>query len=246
MSLRLDRALAERNLVPSRARARDAILRGHVSVNGAQTLRPSTSVSAEDVLKVSDPASSFVSRSALKLVAALDHFGLDPSGRCCVDLGASTGGFSQVLLERGARKVIAVDVGHGQLDERIARDPRLTSLEGLNARDLGDAHLDEPIQALVSDVSFISQKLVLPPALERCEPGAFAIVLIKPQFEVGPAFVGKGGIVRSGDAVDAAVADLTGWLDQFGSWEVIGVIPSPITGGDGNREFLMAAEWPAD
>lgn len=242
MSTRLDQMLAERRLLPSRARARDAILRGHVTVNGSHASRPAMPVSDEDVLQVSDPASRFVSRSALKLVAALDHFGLSPADRCALDLGASTGGFSQVLLERGARKVIAVDVGHGQLDRRIAGDPRLVSLEGLNARDLSDTHLGEPIQALVSDVSFISQKLVLPPALARCEPGAFAVVLIKPQFEVGQAFVGKGGIVRSSQAIEAVVDDMVGWFGGLGAWKVKGAIPSPIAGGDGNREFLMAAE----
>ncbi len=241
MKLRLDQLLADRGLSPSRARARDSVLRGHVTVDGETVLRPGVAVYDSADLVLSDPAARFVSRSALKLVHALDHLGYDPAGRLALDLGASTGGFTQVLLERGARRVIAVDVGHGQLDARLAADPRVLSLEGLNARNLTADQLGGPIEALVSDVSFISQKLVLPPALAMSAPGAFAIVLAKPQFEVGPEALGKGGIVRDEAAAMAVARDLADWLGDREGWRVDGIVPSPIRGGDGNQEFLIGA-----
>ena len=182
-----------------------------------------------------------MSRSALKLIAALDHFGFDPAGRFAVDIGASTGGFTQVLLERGARNVIAIDVGHRQLDPDLAADARVISLEGVNARDLRPAMIGAPIEALVSDVSFISQKLALPPALALCAPGAFAVVLAKPQFEVGPAHIGKGGLVRDEAVADEAVAGLAAWLESQPGWHVMGTVASPILGGDGNHETLIGA-----
>lgn len=238
---RLDQQLAAKGLTPSRARARDSILRGHVTVNGVKALRPSLDVGEDDELALTDPAARYVSRAALKLIAALDHFGFDPAGRFAVDIGASTGGFTQVLIERGARHVVAVDVGHGQLDAGLAADPHVTSLEGVNARDLTPDMVGAPIEALVSDVSFISQKLALPPALALCAPGAFAVVLAKPQFEVGPAHIGKGGLVRDTAIAAAAVAGLADWLASQPGWRVVGTLPSPIRGGDGNHETLIGA-----
>ncbi len=238
---RLDHLLTAKGLVPSRARARDAILRGHVTVNGEKALKPSLNVGDGDALAVTDPAAGYVARSALKLVAALDHFGFDPTGRHAVDIGASTGGFTQVLLERGASHVVAIDVGHDQMAPVLAADPRVTSLEGLNVRDVTAARIGTPIEALVSDVSFISQKLALPPALALCAPGAFAVVLAKPQFEVGPAHIGKGGLVRGSTIAAAAVAELADWLGNQPGWHVMGTIASPILGGDGNHESLIGA-----
>ena len=247
MSQRLDLALVDRGLAPTRARARDAILRGHVSVNGRLTAKPAMTVDAEAAIAIDDPAAGYVSRGALKLIAALDRFGYSPAGRAALDLGASTGGFTQVLLERGARTVFAVDVGHGQLDARLAADPRVVSREGLNARDLtaadlGEAGGSETIGAIVADVSFISLKLVLPPVLKLAAPDAWGVFLVKPQFEVGREAIGKGGIVRNSQAGERAAADIATFLERDMGWRVGGVILSPIDGGDGNREFLIGAD----
>lgn len=241
MSQRLDLALVDRGLAPTRARARDAILRGHVSVNGRLTAKPAMTVDATAAIAIDDPAAGYVSRGALKLIAALDRFGYSPAGRVALDLGASTGGFTQVLLERGARKVFAVDVGHDQLDANLAADARVISREGLNARDLTADDLGEAPQAIVADVSFISLKLVLPPALSLASADAWGIFLVKPQFEVGRAALGKGGIVRDPQAGERAAADIAHFLEHELGWRVGGVILSPIEGGDGNREFLIGA-----
>jgi len=237
---RLDQALVERGLATSRARARDAILRGHVRVDGTPAVKPSLTVGPRNAISIDDPAAAYVSRGALKLAAALDAFGYDPAGCTALDIGASTGGFTQVLIERGAVRVFAVDVGHGQLDPRLARDPRLVSREGLNARDLTPADIGEPLGAIVADVSFIPLRLVLPPALALASGGAWLVALVKPQFEVGRGHVGKGGIVRDVAVARQAAADVAAWLTDAG-WLVDGVIDSPIAGGDGNREFLLGA-----
>ena len=242
MSKRLDIALVERGLVPTRARARDAILRGHVTVDGALAARPAQSVEPDAAIAVDDPASGYVSRGSLKLIAGLDRFGYTPSGRVALDIGASTGGFTQVLLERGAAKVYAVDVGHGQLDPKLAADPRVMPREGLNARDLTAAHIPEPPAAVVADVSFISLRLVLPPAFALAAPGAWGIFLVKPQFEVGREAIGKGGIVRDPHKAERTAADIATWLEADMGWRVGGIILSPIERGDGNREFLIGAE----
>jgi 23S rRNA (cytidine1920-2'-O)/16S rRNA (cytidine1409-2'-O)-methyltransferase len=241
-STRLDIALVERGLAPTRARARDAILRGHVSVDGAVAAKPAQTVEADAAIAMDDPATGYVSRGALKLIAALDRFGYSPEGRAALDLGASTGGFTQVLLQRGARRVFAVDVGHGQLDAALAKDARVVSREGLNARDLVAGDLGETVDAIVADVSFISLKLVLPPALKLAAADAWGVFLVKPQFEVGRDAVGKGGIVRDPHAGERAAADNAQWLERDLGWRVGGVILSPIEGGDGNREFLVGAD----
>jgi 23S rRNA (cytidine1920-2'-O)/16S rRNA (cytidine1409-2'-O)-methyltransferase len=241
MTMRLDQLLALRGLMPSRARARDAILRGCVTVGGEPEARPGALVGENVEIKVGDPAARFVSRAALKLDYALDRFGFDPAGRVAIDLGASAGGFTQVLLERGARTVHAIDVGHGQIAPILAADSRVRVLEGVNARDLSADHVDGPVEALVSDVSFISQKLVMPPALGLCAPGAFAVVLAKPQFEAGRDRVGKRGIVRDPEIARAAAQDLADWLDGMPAWRVLGMVPAPIAGRDGNQEFAIGA-----
>jgi 23S rRNA (cytidine1920-2'-O)/16S rRNA (cytidine1409-2'-O)-methyltransferase len=241
MTMRLDQLLAFRGLMPSRARARDAIRRGCVTVGGEPEARPGALVGENVEIKVGDPAARFVSRAALKLDYALDRFGFDPAGRVAIDLGASAGGFTQVLLERGARTVHAIDVGHGQIAPILAADSRVRVLEGVNARDLSADHVDGPVEAVVSDVSFISQKLVLPPALGLCAPGAFAVVLAKPQFEAGRDRVGKRGIVRDPEIARAAAQDLADWLDGMPAWRVLGMVPAPIAGRDGNQEYAIGA-----
>lgn len=241
MGKRLDMAIVDRGLAPTRARARDAVLRGHVSVDGRLADKPAMNVEAESTIALDDPAAGYVSRGALKLIAGLDRFGFAARDRVALDLGASTGGFTQVLLERGARKAFAVDVGHGQLAPSLAADPRVVSREGLNARDLTEADLGEKVTAIVADVSFISLRLVLPPALALADPGAWGIFLVKPQFEVGRENLGKGGIVRDPQIAERAAADISAWLEGDLGWRVSGVILSPIAGGDGNREFLIGA-----
>lgn len=237
--LRLDELLVRRGDFATRSRARDAIERGTVQVDGRTAVRPGQSVSETVSIAVDDPAQRYVSRAALKLIAGLGHFGFDPAGCRALDIGASTGGFTQVLLERGAAHVTAVDVGHGQLDARLSRDPRVTSHEGLNARDLAPSHLNASPEFLVSDVSFISLRLALPKALELAGAGARGVFLVKPQFEAGREAIGKGGLLKNpGDALRIA-AELQAWLDGQPGWRSLGFCPSPIEGGDGNREFLL-------
>jgi 23S rRNA (cytidine1920-2'-O)/16S rRNA (cytidine1409-2'-O)-methyltransferase len=240
-TLRLDEALVARGLFASRSRARDAILRCTVTVDGTSGTKPAQPVTAQAAITVADPARGYVSRAALKLVAALDGFGLDPAGRTALDVGASTGGFTQVLLERGAGHVVALDVGHGQLHESLRADPRVTVREGLNARDLTAADLGgRRPDMIVSDVSFISLKLALPPALDLAAPGALGVLLVKPQFEAGRAAIGKGGLLRDPADGPRVARDLAGWLGLRPGWRTLGVLPSPIAGGDGNHEFLLA------
>lgn len=242
MSLRLDKALLERGLVPTRSRARDMIVRGAVSVDGVVTQKPGALVREGAVIALGEPA-DYVSRGGLKLEAALDYFGFDASGRVVLDVGASTGGFTEVLLARGARHVFAVDVGRGQLHARLRGDPRVTSLEGCDARDLARDVIGQPIDAVVADVSFISLEKALPPSLDLAEPGAWLVALVKPQFEAGPQAIGKGGIVRDA-AVRRAQADkLAAWIGARPGWRVTGVIESPIEGGSGNQEFLVGARF---
>lgn len=239
--MRLDELLVHRGFFGSRSRARDAIERGTVRVGGVLAAKPGAGVAQDAPITVEDPARAYVSRAALKLIAGLDRFGLDPSGRQALDIGASTGGFTQVLLERGARHVVAVDVGHGQMDALLRADPRVSCLEGVNARDLDRAHLgDIAPDFLVSDVSFISLKLALPPALKLASQGANGIFLVKPQFEAGREAIGKGGLLRDPDEGVRVAERLRDWLDGVPGWRSIGLYPSPIEGGDGNREYLLA------
>lgn len=239
--MRLDQLLVERGLYATRSRARDAILRGTVRHRAGPVIaRPGLAVDRDIALEISDPASAYVSRAALKLAAALDHFGLDPAGRDCLDIGASTGGFTQLLLERGARRVVAVDAGHGQLHPSLANDSRVVSREGTNARDLdASAFAGSVPQFIACDVSFISLKLALPAALEIAAPEACGVFLVKPQFEAGRSALGKNGVLRENGLGQRIAADMAGWLERQG-WRSLGYIASPIEGGDGNREFLLA------
>lgn len=240
-TLRLDQALVARGLAETRARARDAVLRGHVTVDGRRAEKPGLAVRAEAALALDDPAAAYVSRAALKLVGGLERFGYDPSGRIAVDLGASTGGFTEVLLQRGALRVHALDVGHGQIHPRLRADPRVRAVEGLNVRDLTAEDIGEPFDALVCDLSFISLKLALAPALGLAAPGSWGVFLVKPQFEVGRAGIGKGGIVRDAAEGERAAEAIARWVEDEMGWTVDGIAPSPITGGDGNHEFLLGA-----
>jgi 23S rRNA (cytidine1920-2'-O)/16S rRNA (cytidine1409-2'-O)-methyltransferase len=203
--------------------------------------RPATTVEPDAAIALDDPASGYVSRGSLKMIAALDRFGYSPKARVALDIGASTGGFTQVLLERGAAKVFAIDVGHGQLDPELAADPRVISQEGVNARDLRPEDIGEAAGAIVADVSFISLRIVLPPVLALAGPGAWGIFLVKPQFEVGRQALGKGGIVREPGLAERTAADIAVWLETEMGWRADGILLSPIEGGDGNREFLLGA-----
>lgn len=236
--IRLDLALEQRGLVPSRARARDAILRGTVTINGVTADKPNRMVGHDDKLALSDPAANYVSRAALKLVAGLEAGHIDPSGKVCVDVGASTGGFTQVLMERGARRIYAVDVGHEQLHARLKGSDRVVSMEGVNARDLTAEMIPEPIDLLVSDVSFVSVIKVLAAPLALCTPTADAVILFKPQFEVGRRNVGKGGIVTDQAAIDSALAEVIAFMAEHGFVHRQSVT-SPIAGGDGNVETVL-------
>ncbi|WP_029041972.1 TlyA family RNA methyltransferase [Cucumibacter marinus] len=236
---RLDVALEKRGLARSRARAADAIRRGTVMVNGRAALKPGQNVTEADEITIADPASRYVSRAALKLIAGLDAAGIGVEGRICLDLGASTGGFTQVLIERGAARVFAVDVGHDQLDPEVAENPSVIELEGTDARNLTRSEIPDPPDLLVCDASFISLEKLLPAALALCAARAEAVLLIKPQFEVGRENVGKGGIVRDRTAIDAAVSRVIGFMAEKG-WRHLITAPSPIDGGDGNTEFIAA------
>ncbi|WP_321342493.1 TlyA family RNA methyltransferase [Breoghania sp.] len=238
--LRLDQMLVDRGLAESRARARDAILRGHVHVAGRPATKPGQTVAPDADITIDDPAAGYVSRAALKLIAGLDAFAFDVTGCQCLDIGASTGGFTQVLLERGAAHVDAIDVGHDQLHASLQNDPRVNSLEGLNARALTREDLSAAPDILVSDVSFISLKLALPPALDLAEPAARGLFLVKPQFEAGKNRIGKGGLVDPEVAEEVAV-EIRDWLAAQPGWRVLGMVPSPIKGGDGNGEYLLGA-----
>lgn len=237
---RLDLALVARGLVATRAKARDLIARGEVRVDGEVAQKPAMNVREEQAIAVDAQAAAQVSRGAVKLAAALDRFRLDPAGRIALDVGASTGGFTQVLLERGAARVYAVDVGKGQLHASLAGDPRVTALEECDARTLDRTLVPDAVGAIVVDVSFISLRKALPSALALTAPGCWLVALVKPQFEVGREGVGKGGIVRDVALHEQALADVRDWLVAQAGWSVIGDMPSPIKGGSGNVEFLLA------
>nr|WP_184458477.1 TlyA family RNA methyltransferase [Rhizobium aethiopicum] len=239
-SQRLDQLLVSRGLFASRSRARDAVQRGTVRIGGQVVTKAGALFGDDADIEIDDPAQAYVSRAALKLAAALDHFRLDPAGHHCLDIGASTGGFTEVLLQRGAAHVTAIDVGHGQMHPRISADPRVTNREGVNARSLSADDTGEPATFIVSDVSFISLKLALAPALDLAAPGAFAVLLVKPQFEAGREAIGKGGLLKDPSSAPAVASELERWFTEDMGWKSLGLIPSPISGGDGNREYLLA------
>ena len=236
--IRLDLALEQRGLLPSRARARDAILRGTVTINGVTAVKQNQMVGKDDIIELSDPAANYVSRAALKLVAGLEAGDIAVDGRICADIGASTGGFTQVLMERGAARIYAVDVGHDQFHARLKGSDRVVSMEGVNARDLTAEMIPEPIDLLVSDISFVSVTKVLAAPLALCTPTSQAIVLFKPQFEVGRSNVGKGGIVTSPEAIAVALAEVIAFMADQGFAHRLSVT-SPIAGGDGNVETVL-------
>ena len=238
MRKRADIVLVERGFFPSRARAQAAIAAGLVSVGGVALTKASEAL-ADDAPIAAEAPHPYVSRGGVKLAAALDAFGLDPAGLVCLDVGASTGGFADALIRRGAAKVIAVDVGRGQFDPALAADERVRLFEGLDARALTEERLGGRPAAIVVDVSFISQRLVLPHVLKLAAGEAWLVSLVKPQFEVGRPDVVKGR-VRSEAALERACAAVRAAIEAEG-WAILGLIPSPILGGGGAREFLIAA-----
>jgi 23S rRNA (cytidine1920-2'-O)/16S rRNA (cytidine1409-2'-O)-methyltransferase len=239
---RLDQLMVERGLAESRAKAQALVLAGKVFAGERRIEKPGDTVPVDAEIAVRLPDHPWVSRGGLKLVHALDHFAIDPAGLVCLDIGASTGGFTEVLLARGAARVYAVDVGRGQLAEALREDERVVVLEATNARYLSREQVPEPVSLLTCDVSFIGLRTVLPAPLVLARPGARLIALIKPQFEVGKGQVGKGGVVRDPALHQAVCARISRWLADQQGWRVRGVTPSPITGPKGNREFLIAAD----
>ena len=239
--LRLDALLVARGLVASRERARALILAGEVRVNGQPATKAGTAVAADAEVTVSTPDHPYVGRGGLKLAHALDTFAIEVAGRLALDIGASTGGFTDVLLQRGAARVVALDVGHGQLDWKIRSDPRVEVVERVNARTLTPGALPGSITTfdIVSiDVSFISLRHILPVVPPLLRAGADVVALVKPQFEAGRAEVGKGGIVRDASVHARVVEEVAAAADALGLRRA-GLVDSPIAGMEGNREFLL-------
>ena len=231
-------------MAPTRAQAADMVRRGCVTVAGVLVVKPGALVADESGVAVSPGAAPYVSRGGLKLEAALDAFGFEPKGRVALDIGASTGGFTDLLLAGGAAKVYAVDVGRLQLHDRLRADPRVVVLEGTDARRLDRSVIREEVTAIVADVSFISLTLALPAGLRLAAPEAWLVALVKPQFEAGRGAVGKGGIVRDRTEREKAVEKVRSFIEQAG-WTVVGEIASPISGRSGNAEFLIGARYGA-
>lgn len=238
---RADLLLVALGLAESRAKAQALILAGKVFTDAKRVDKAGDLLPEGVPIEVRGQDHPWVSRGGLKLAHALTHFGLKPEGRICIDLGASTGGFTDVLLQHGAARVYAVDVGHGQLAWKLRQDPRVVVLEKTNARYLDASMIPEPIGALVCDASFIGLRTILPAPLSLCAPGAFAVALIKPQFEAGPGQVGKGGVVRDPALHQAICSMIHDWWAGLPGWQVLGITESPITGPEGNKEFLIAA-----
>ncbi|MCA8909546.1 MAG: TlyA family RNA methyltransferase [Rhodospirillaceae bacterium] len=238
---RVDQALVDRGLAESRARAQALVLAGLVFSGDRRLDKPGLTINDTAELTVRGRDHPWVSRGGLKLAHALEHFAIDPTGRTAIDIGASTGGFTHVLLEGGAKRVYAVDVGHGQLAWSLRQDPRVTVLERTNARYLTAAEVPEAVDLVVCDASFIGLRTVLPASLALTGERATAAALIKPQFEVGRERVGKGGVVRDPELHDEVCRDIAQWWADVPGWRVLGVEPSPILGPEGNREFLIAA-----
>ena len=232
--------MVDRGLAESRTRAQALILAGKVFSGEQRMDKPGTSVALDIALEVRGQDHPWVSRGGVKLAHGLAHFSLSPAGRVCLDVGASTGGFTDVLLHHGAAKVYAVDVGHGQLAWKLRNHPQVVVKEKVNARYLDASTVPEPVGALVCDASFIGMQMVLDMPLKLCGPGAWAVSLIKPQFEVGPA-VAKGGVVRDANVHRAVCERMRAWWAALPGWEVLGIEASPILGPEGNREFLIAA-----
>lgn len=235
--------LVEAGLFESRSKAGAAIAAGLVTADGVVVAKPSQTVPPQARLAATR-LHPWVSRGGLKLVAGLEAFGIDPEGKTCLDLGSSTGGFTHVLLSRGAAHVVAVDVGRDQFHPSLRSEPRVTLLESRDARSLDPHSLGRPFDLLVCDVSFISLKLILPVVLPLGQPRSCAVLLVKPQFEAGPG-AGKKGVVRDPAIHDDVCRGMAAFVERLG-WRVLGLRPSPIEGGDGNREFLLGACRHAD
>ncbi|MGX9961797.1 TlyA family RNA methyltransferase [Roseomonas sp. F4] len=237
---RADQALVDRGLVETRTKAQALILAGKVFSDTARIAKAGDMVKPDQPLEVRGQDHPWVSRGGVKLAHAIDHFGLKAQGITALDVGSSTGGFTDVLLHHGAAKVYAVDVGHGQLAWKLRNDPRVVVMERTNARYIDTTNIPEPPGAVVCDASFIGLRTVLPAALGLAGPGAWAVALIKPQFEVGPN-VAKGGVVRDARVHDSVCAGIRHWWSELPGWQVLGVEASPLLGPEGNREFLIAA-----
>lgn len=238
---RADVLLVERGLVESRARAQALIMAGLAFSKDRRIAKAGDMLAEDAPLDLRGQDHPWVSRGGLKLDHALTHFTLDPTGATAIDVGASTGGFTDVLLTKGATKVFAVDVGHGQIAWKLRSDERVVVMEKTNARTLDATLIPDPISIVVCDASFIGLRTVLPPALALCQPGSWAVALIKPQFEAGRAEIGAKGVVRDPAVHERVCSEIRGWWECLEGWEVLGIEPSPITGPEGNREFLIAA-----
>ncbi len=239
--IRADQLVVERGLAESRSQAQALIMAGQVYSGVRRVEKPGMTLAADTPLSVKGKAHEWVSRGGIKLAFGLDRFAIDPSGKVALDIGASTGGFTDVLLARGASKVYAVDVGHGQLHWKLRQDGRVVVLERTNARHLTRAEIPEHIALIVCDVSFIGLRTVLPAVLALAAPGAELVALIKPQFEAGAARVGKRGLIND-PAIHAEVCGMiAAWLAARPEWTVFGTAESPIVGSEGNKEFLIAA-----
>ena len=238
---RLDRLLVERGLAESRARAQALVLAGRVYSETRRLDKPGVGLPADAPLAVKGADHPWVSRGGVKLAHGLDRFGIEPAGCVCLDVGSSTGGFTDVLLARGAVRVYAVDVGRGQLAWKLRTDRRVVTLERTNARSLSRENFPEPVSLIACDVSFIGLEVALPAPMALAAPGARLIALIKPQFEVGKGLLGKGGVVRETGLHAEVCGRLEDWLAGRPGWQVMGLTESPITGPQGNKEFLIAA-----
>ncbi|MGZ8995743.1 MAG: TlyA family RNA methyltransferase [Rhodospirillales bacterium] len=240
---RADELVVASGLAESRSKAQALILAGLVYAGEQRIDKPGQHLGKDSILTLRGRDHPWVSRGGIKLAHGLIHFGIDPGALVCLDLGASTGGFTDVLLARGAARVYAVDVGHGQLAWRLRQDPRVVVLERTNARELSPALVPEPIGLIVCDVSFIGLRIALPAALALVADEAALVALIKPQFEAGREQVGKGGVVRDASVHRAVCAEVEAWFAQRPGWRVIGICESPVTGPSGNVEFLIAARY---
>jgi 23S rRNA (cytidine1920-2'-O)/16S rRNA (cytidine1409-2'-O)-methyltransferase len=240
---RLDTLLVDRGLAENRTKAQALILSGVVFSGERRLDKPGVSIDLEAAIDIRGKLHPWVSRGGLKLDRALDHFDLDLAGLVCLDVGASTGGFTDVALSRGAEKIYAVDVGRGQLAWKLRQDDRVIVLERTNARHLTGQEIPEPIGFIMCDASFIGLQTVLPTPLGFAAPGAHLVALIKPQFEVGKGRVGKGGIVRDPELHDEVCERISSWLEDLPGWRVLGIADSPITGAEGNKEFLIVGQF---
>lgn len=239
--IRLDQLLVERGLVESRNKAQALVMAGNVYSETKRLDKAGQQVADDMPIEIKGQEHPWVSRGGLKLVKGIEVFKVDPTDKTCLDVGASTGGFTDVLLTHGAAKVYAVDVGQGQLAWKLRKDERVVVMEKTNARHLTDEQIPEPVDIVVCDASFIGLRTVLPAALKLASPDAFLIALIKPQFEVGKDRVGKKGVVRDPALHEEVCETIRDWLERLEGWSVLGIAESPITGPEGNKEFLIAA-----